>query len=266
VILGFLVAFFSAGIGIGGGVIFVSVFISVFKFDFKRAAGLSLAAIIPITFIGSLFHLFYFPDTAPGKYFMVFIPMCMLGTLIGSKFIHQWNSLWLKRIFAVFLLVVSLKMLKVVDFPFLLFSSLQDISWTREAIFIMGFGICTGILATWLGIGCGLIIVPFFTIVMGFSMHEAIGLSLTTMFFLTLSATMMHHKLSHLDVASYKNLILPALGGAVTGSLVSGALPGVFLRYLFAVILMLFACVDLLGPMIHTTHLNKPKDVSVKEI
>jgi uncharacterized membrane protein YfcA len=41
--LGFVVALFSAGIGIGGGALLVPMLISVFKFDFKKAASTSLA-------------------------------------------------------------------------------------------------------------------------------------------------------------------------------------------------------------------------------
>ncbi|CCK82305.1 MULTISPECIES: sulfite exporter TauE/SafE family protein [Desulfobacula] len=241
-LLGFVVALFSTGIGIGGGTIFISAFISIFKFDFKRSAGLSLATIIPITFVGGASHLFFFSSPPSYKYFLVFIPMCIIGTIIGSKFIHKWNNQWLKWIFTIFLLIASFRILKLVDLPFLMFSSLNEISWTHEALFIMTFGIFIGIIATWLGIGCGLLIVPFFVIVMNFNIHEAICLSLTTMFFLTISATLMHHKLEQLDFKSYKALFLPSLAGAVIGSAISGLLPCFFLKQLFGIILALIAC------------------------
>ena len=54
VLLGFFVALFSAGIGIGGGTLLVSILISVFGFYFKAAASTSLATIIPISFIGAV--------------------------------------------------------------------------------------------------------------------------------------------------------------------------------------------------------------------
>ena len=240
-LLGFFVAFFSAGVGVGGGTIFVSAFISVFKFDFKRAAGISLATIIPITFVGSISHLFFFSNSPSYKYFLIFIPMCIIGTIIGSKYIHNWNNKWLKSVFAIFLLIASLRILKFVDFPFLIFSSLSEISFTHEAAFIMVFGIIIGIIATWLGVGCGLLIVPFFVIVMDFSMHQAICLSLTTMFFLTVSATLMHHKLANLDFKPFKVLFLPSLAGAVAGSAISGLLPSFFLKQIFGIILALIA-------------------------
>ncbi|MCK5542380.1 MAG: sulfite exporter TauE/SafE family protein [Desulfobacterales bacterium] len=256
-LLSFFVALFSAGIGIGGGTIFVSAFISVFKFDFKRAAGISLATIISITFVGAVSHLFFFSNPPPGKYFLVFIPSCIIGTIIGSKFIHKGNNQWLKWIFAIFLLIASLRILKLVDFPFLMFSSLSEISWIHEAIFIMAFGIITGIIATWLGIGCGLLIIPFFVIVMDFNVHEAICLSLTTMFFLTTSATLMHHKLANLDFKSFKALFLLSLVGAVTGSAISGLLPGFFLKQVFGIILIMIASTYLLQPIFRVIKINR---------
>ena len=258
-LLGFFVALFSAGIGIGGGTIFVSAFISVFKFDFKQAAATSLATIIPITFIGAVSHLFIFSNPPSHKYFLIFIPMCIIGTIIGSKFINKWNNQWLKWIFAVFLLIASLRILKLVDFPFLIFSSLNEISWTHEALFIMAFGIIIGIIATWLGIGCGLLIVPFFVIVMNFNMHEAICLSLTTMFFLTTSATFMHHKLANFNFKSFKALFLPSLAGAVAGSAISGLLPSFYLKQVFGIILMMIAFTYLLQPTLKAIKTHKEK-------
>ncbi len=258
-LLGFFVALFSAGIGIGGGTIFVSTFISVFKFDFKRAAATSLATIIPITFVGAISHLFIFSNPPSGKYFLVFIPMCILGTIIGSKYIHKWNNQWLKWIFAIFLLIASLKILKFVDFPFLMFSNLNEISWTHEIIFIMAFGMLIGIIATWIGIGCGLLILPFFVIVMNFNMHQAICLSLTTMFFLTTSATLMHHKLANLDFKTFKALFLPSLAGAVTGSAISGLLPDFYLKQVFGIILMMIAFTYLLQPILKAIKTHKEK-------
>lgn len=54
----FVVALFSAGVGIGGGAIFIPIFLSIFKFEYKKAAALSLATIIPIAFTGAVSHLF----------------------------------------------------------------------------------------------------------------------------------------------------------------------------------------------------------------
>lgn len=264
-LLGFFVALFSAGIGIGGGTIVVSAFISIFKFEFKQAAATSLATIIPITFIGAVSQLFIFSNAPSLRYFLVFIPMCVIGTILGSTYIHKWNSQWLKWIFALFLLIASFRILKLIDFPFLMFSSLNEISWTHEAIFIMVFGIVIGTLASWLGVGCGLLIVPFFVIIMDFNMHNAICLSLTTMFFLATSATLMHRKFENLNVKAFKALFLPSLVGAITGSSISGLLPSFFLKQFFGIILMGFALVYLLHPMVRAILSLTRKKPDIKE-
>ncbi len=265
ILLGFFVACLSAGIGIGGGTIFVAAFVSIFKFDFKEAAATSLATIIPITFIGTVSHLFFFSDPPSVKYFSMFIPMCIIGTIIGSKYIYKWNNNWLKWIFAIFLLIAGLRILKFADFPFLMFSSINSVSWAHEAVFVMGFGIIIGVIATWLGIGCGLLIVPFFVIVMNFNMHEAICLSLTTMFCLSISATFMHHKFKNLDFKIFKILFFPSLAGAVTGSGISGLLPGFYLKQLFWILLTGIALSYLLSPVLGAVRQKKRNAVILEK-
>ena len=61
-LLGFFVALFSAGIGIGGGTLLVSILMTVFGFDFKKAASTSLSTIIPISFIGSVNYFIFLPE------------------------------------------------------------------------------------------------------------------------------------------------------------------------------------------------------------
>ncbi len=241
ILLGFSVALLGTGIGIGGGAVFVPAFISFFDFDYKRAAGLSLATIIPIALTGAIFHLLILSDPPPLRVFACFIPMCMVGAVIGSTRLHKWNNHWLKWLFTMFLLVAGFRILKIADFPFLLFSSLGDMHWAHESIFIMAFGLSIGWIASCLGVGCGLLIVPFFVIVMDFTMHQAICLSLTTIFFLASSSTLMHHHLAKLDIASFKILFVPSFAGALTGSAISGFLPGPLLNRMFGVILLVIS-------------------------
>ena len=69
--LGFFVALFSAGIGIGGGTLLVSVLMSVFGFDFKKAASTSLATIIPISLVGSVSHFVLLPEISHPRYYLL---------------------------------------------------------------------------------------------------------------------------------------------------------------------------------------------------
>ncbi len=252
VLLGFFVALLSAGIGIGGGTLLVSILMSVFGFDFKKAASTSLATIIPISFIGSVSHLIFLPEIPPLRYYFIFIPTCVLGAILGRRIVQKRQNGWLKFAFSVFLLVISLRMLKIFDFPSLIYSGLYGILFSNEWLLIAPMGIFIGIIAVLLGLGCGLLIVPFFVIIVDLDMHEAITLSLTTMFFLTLSATIVQKRFKTLDISSVKSLFIPALTGAVVGAMISNHLPAHILKILFGIFLFIIAC----NYMVHETAMH----------
>lgn len=241
VILGFLVALFSAGVGIGGGTLLVSILTLLFGFNFKRAASTSLATIIPISLVGALSHLLFSPHIPNLEYHFYFIIPCIIGAIVGGRFFKKSQGPHLKLAFAVFLLIVSLRMLKLFDFPAFLFGGAQNIIVNNELFFITIFGFLIGALAVLLGIGCGLLIVPFFIIIIDFKIHEAIQLSLTTMFFLTLSATIVNNKFNLLDKVAVKILFFPALLGAFSGALLSSYLPASVLKFIFGGFLAIVA-------------------------
>jgi len=242
ILLGFFVALFSAGIGIGGGTLLVSILMSVFGFDFRKAASTSLATIIPISFIGSVSHFVFLPEIPDLRYYFTFIPACVLGTILGTKIVRKHQNGWFKLAFSLFLIIISLRMLKIFDFPSLIFSGLQSILFSNEWLIIVPIGILIGITAVALGIGCGLLIVPFYVIVINLNIHEAITLSLTTMFFLTLSATIINNRFKTLDMIPLKSLFIPALTGAVVGAIISGNLPAPILKIVFGMFLSIIAC------------------------
>lgn len=245
--LGYWVAFMSAGIGIGGGTILVSMLHSVFRIDFKKAASMSLATIIPISFVGSISHLISYSGDLPLRYYVVFIPTCILGAIIGGKLLRKRQSTWLTFAFGVFLLLVSLKMLKLFDFPSLIYNQM-DATFLEHCIIIIPTGMFLGLIAVSLGVGGGLLIVPFYVIVIGFDMHQAITLSLTTMFFLTFSITFINNRgvLKTMGNNSMKSLLIPALGGAIIGAIVSNHMPADVLKNVFGVFLLIMACYNII--------------------
>ncbi len=239
---GLCVGFFSAGIGIGGGAILMPLLVSVFGLEFKKAAATSLATILPITCIGALSHLILLPDSPDLKYYLAFIPSCVAGTIVGAGLVSKQENRWLKVAFALFLLTASLKMLQMVDSPALVFLGLDHILWLSKWPAIMIVGVLVGMIAVNLGVGCGLLIVPFYVIIIDFPIHQAIALSLSTMFFLSLSATLVQKKLRQLDMDSVRQLFVPALIGAVLGVAVSSHLPASVLQKIFGLVLFAIAC------------------------
>ncbi len=239
ILIGFFIALLSTGIGIGGGSLLVPIFMSVFSFDFKKAATTSLATIIPISFIGSVSHFIFLPENPHLQYYFIFIPACVLGSILGGRIVQKRQNRWLKLTFSLFLFVISLKILKIFDFPSLIYSGLHGSLFSNESLFIITIGILVGILAVLLGIGCGLLIVPFFVVVIKLDIHEAITLSLTAMFFLSISATIVHKKLNSLDISLLKKLFFPALTGAIIGVIISSHLPSPILKKIFAMFLLI---------------------------
>ncbi len=133
-------------------------------------------------------------------------------------------------------------MLEIFNLTSLMYKGLNGILFSNEWLLIIAVGIAIGIIAVLLGIGCGLLIVPFFVIIVDFNIHEAITLSLTAMFFLTLSSTIIHNKFKTLDITQAKSLFIPALPGAVVGATISSHIPTLILNKLFGVFLFITAC------------------------
>lgn len=242
--LGFLalaVGFFSAGIGVGGGAIMVPTLVWLFRFEFRRAAGTSLAIIIPISLIGALGHIFLSGHGLHLQLLLVFVPATVLGALLGGFFLLNFKTRYLKLAFAIFITIAGMRMLGIYDFSLPLFDALKGAAPDVHYVLIILFGLVTGFISTMLGVGCGLIIVPFFVILIGLGMHEAITLSLTTMFFLTSTATLVHRKHRAFDWTSARQMLLPAIVGAAAGALISSHLPGAVLKKAFGVFLLAMA-------------------------
>ncbi len=239
--LGFCVAFLSGGLGIGGGAIFVSVLASVLHFDFRSARSLSLAMIMPITLVGFITHACCRPDMFSFWYYL-FIPSCVLGSLIGGRYVCHRDISRIKGFLGLFLLIASLKMTRIIDLPLITYGYLDSFVGAYAFPAVMMFAFFTGIVSVLLGVGCGLLMVPFFICVLHLDMHESICLSLATMFCMSATATFYHKKCNALDLSVVKVMILPVLTGVILGALLANNLPSHILKTGFGLFLFVFSC------------------------
>ena len=120
VVLGFIVGFISAVMGIGGAVMNVPI-LKFFGYSINKAIGSAAA----IGFLISLFGAFGFLIT--GSYlktnlplsigflnipaFLIFIPITTFMVRIGAKTVHKINRKKISKLFGIFLLIVSIKFL-----------------------------------------------------------------------------------------------------------------------------------------------------------
>ncbi|WP_108653113.1 sulfite exporter TauE/SafE family protein [Dongshaea marina] len=241
IILGLLVAFFSAGLGVGGGCLLVPALVSFFKLDFRKAASTSLATIFPIVVVGSIANFIFIDKLPPAHYFYLFIPACMVGAWFGGQHVQRINAKWIRLLFAIFIFIAGIKMLQVGNAPMLLFQYIHQVLPFSAFYLLMPYGFLVGFVATLLGVGCGLVIVPFFVILLGLPMHQAVLISLITMVFITGTATLINKKHKALDPWAIRLMLIPALLGAVVGAYCSNLLPNHALRMLFACFLLVMS-------------------------
>lgn len=112
------------------------------------------------------------------------------------------------------------------------------------ALMYMAVGLVAGVLAGLLGVGGGLVIVPmliFCFVRQGINpdmiMHIALGTSLASIIFTSISSFMSHHKRGAVDWKIVKNIIPGILIGTFLGTIVASRLSTGFLKAFFCIFL-----------------------------
>ena len=232
------VAVFSAGIGIGGGAILVPALVHLGRYDFRRASSLSLATIAPISFVGAITHVMLLDGNIPWGMLSIFLVAGALGVTIGSMLLERVPTSGITIAFAAFLLVVGIKMTTGWHLAGVSLHAMEESLTPHPFLAVTVFGIAVGITSSLLGVGCGLVIVPFCVYGLGLDIHVAITFSLVTMFFLTSTGAIGRYRKGLLDVPTASRMIPASLVGAVLGAAVSSQLPDVLLRQAFGAFLL----------------------------
>ena len=108
-VTGVLVGIFSGLVGVGGGIVAIPIFVYLFKFNQKLAQGTSLAMLLPPT--GLLAFLQYYKTgNADLKVGLVMAIGVFFGGYLGGHWAQQIPQAAMRKGFAVFLMLVALKM------------------------------------------------------------------------------------------------------------------------------------------------------------
>ena len=107
-VIGILGGFLGGLFGVGGGLIFVPLWVLLKKFDVHTAIGTSMAVIIPTAIAGSLKHAG--ARNIDWKTALIIAVFAALGAWLGASASIQLETVWLRRFFALFLLFLSFKM------------------------------------------------------------------------------------------------------------------------------------------------------------
>ncbi|MBS1775036.1 MAG: sulfite exporter TauE/SafE family protein [Bacteroidetes bacterium] len=109
-LIGFATGMLSSMVGIGGGIVIVPALMLIFGFSQKMAQGTSLAMLLPpIGILGVL--IYHKSGNVNWQFAILLIIAFILGSYFGAKWVQGLNTLTVKRIFAVFMLVMAIKYL-----------------------------------------------------------------------------------------------------------------------------------------------------------
>lgn len=109
VLIGLIAGFVSGLLGVGGGIVIVPLMMLLFGASQLEAQGTSLAVLaVPVTFLAA--YSYYEAGYLNIKYAIVIAIMFVVGGYLGSKLAITINKELLKKIFAVAMLIVAIKM------------------------------------------------------------------------------------------------------------------------------------------------------------
>jgi uncharacterized membrane protein YfcA len=240
-------------LGLGGGIVVVPVLAAIFlhnseipfSLHMHMAIGTSLAIMI-ITLASSAY--------AHNKHGTIHWPMVkaifpglVVGVVLGAIFIRFISSEHLTKFFGVFLMMIALRLLWA--------KSRQPVAKLTKRVrnkWLILFSLAIGILSSLLGVGGGMLWIPFF-LYDGLEMHEALGTSVAcgmvaalaaTFSFLMVgmfSATQIPYSTSFIYWPAFMGVAVMSVVFAPVGAAIAYKLPSAWLKYIFAVILLLMA-------------------------
>ena len=116
-----------------------------------------------------------------------------------------------------------------------------------QIILLLCIGLIAGIVSSMLGVGGGIILVPILIFVMKLDPHQAIGTSLAIIIPTVLVGALTHYKFGNVNVQLAIIIAIGAVIGAVLGAHVTEALPSIYLKKIFGVVLLIIAIKMIIG-------------------
>jgi uncharacterized protein len=232
--IGLVAGFFSALLGVGGGLIAVPLLILLTAFSPHVATAVSLGAIGITASAGTILYAVQGGHVEPGYALLVGLPAAA-GAVVGTALQQRLTGRALVLSFAAFLAVLALWLLLSAPAEADT-AGVGDARWWRIAAGI-GLGLVAGALAGLFGIGGGLLFVP--TLVwLGLGQLEAEATSLLAILPTVAAGAWRQHRYGNLRPRAALVLGLSSVVAVEAGVLVAKALPESTLQTLFALLLL----------------------------
>ncbi|ALJ21331.1 sulfite exporter TauE/SafE family protein [Microbacterium sp. No. 7] len=231
VAIGLLGGFMSGLFGVGGGTIIVPMLVLLLGFDQRRAAGTSLAAIVPIAVVGVVSYALH--GSVAWIPALILAAGAVVGAQIGTWLLARLPQHVLRWCFVGFLVVVIAMLFVVIPS--------RDAGLPLTPLSITGLvvlGLITGVVAGLLGVGGGIVVVPALIIVFGTSDLIAKGTSLLMMIPTAISGTFGNMRRGNVDLPAAAVIGVAACTTTALGAWVATLLDPFWANVVFAAYLV----------------------------
>jgi uncharacterized membrane protein YfcA len=110
IILGVCAGIISGLLGLGSGSVVVPVLVLLFAFDQKAAQGTALAVMVPMALLGAIRYWRNPEIEVSGLVVLLIVMGALVGVLVGTELAGRLPSHILRKVFAIFLAIVAVKM------------------------------------------------------------------------------------------------------------------------------------------------------------
>ena len=110
VILGLAGGMLSGALGVGSGIVFVPILASVFMLPQKSAQGTALAVMAPMALLGVMRYRYNLSIEINVMMVVLLVLGAVVGVLVGTAVIDYVPGHWLRKVFAVFMVIVAVRM------------------------------------------------------------------------------------------------------------------------------------------------------------
>jgi uncharacterized membrane protein YfcA len=248
--VGALVGIMSGMLGIGGGILIIPALTAIFSYlkifpessIMHMAIGTSLSIVILTTSSG--LYSYHRRGSVQWNLVRAIIPSILIGVLIGAVIANFLSSHFLQLLFGVFLFLVSLK--------FLFEKSKKEIGNPLSKSLMRFFSVIIGVLCSLLGLGGGVLLMPFLMHCQ-IDIRNAAGTSLacgmmvgivaTTIFLFSpnTETQIVPWTTGYIYWPAFAGIALASILFAPVGTFFAHKLPTAILKKIFAVFLMIIA-------------------------
>lgn len=242
-LLGGALAGFGSGLfGVGGGLLLVPILTRRFHCSQHQAHGTSLA-VIGLTALAGVAVYAWHGHVQWATAAVVAVASAITARF-GARLTTRFSSVGLSRAFALFLVVVAIRLLLRIPEPSAV--SFHQ-GWTGLAVDLaLGSGV--GLIAGFMGVGGGILAVPVFTLALGMTQQAAQGTSLAVIMVSGPAGAIEHARHGHVVGSLVPMLAIGSLLGAPLASWVAQLLPHAVLVRSFAVFLLINAVLTWVRP------------------